>query len=76
VVLTKEDGTREEVDLRASGRRAGDGDSAAMPEPVADGRVEIPDRPEPERDVPGTSPMDAVIDELDRVFDPDGRSAP
>jgi transposase InsO family protein len=35
VVLTRSDGAREEVDLEAPGRRAEEGDEAAMPEPIA-----------------------------------------
>jgi hypothetical protein len=35
VVLTRSDGGREEVDLEAGGRRTGEDETAAMPEPVA-----------------------------------------
>lgn len=40
VVLTRSDGTREEVDLDASGRRAGEDEAVAMPEPVAPSAIE------------------------------------
>ncbi len=35
VILTRSDGAREEVDLEATGRRAGEGSVAELPEPVA-----------------------------------------
>jgi transposase InsO family protein len=40
VVLTRSDGAREEVDLEAGGRRAGEDAVATMPEPVAPSAIE------------------------------------
>jgi transposase InsO family protein len=61
VILTKADGTREEVNLKAPGRRAGPGESTAMPAPAAVG-AELADLPstvqEPEEPAPGTSSLD------------------
>jgi hypothetical protein len=39
-VLTRSDGAREEVDLEAGGRRAGEDAVATMPEPVAPSAIE------------------------------------
>ena len=45
VVLTRSDGAREEVDLEASGRRAGETELATMPEPVAATAIESASAP-------------------------------
>lgn len=65
VVLTKDDGSREEVDLSAPGRREDDGDQL-LPEAVAsEGRLR--DHPSHQGDprlAPGASPLDAILPEL------------
>jgi hypothetical protein len=64
VVLTKEDGTREEVDLTVSGRRGHPGESDEMPEPVSqDGAPPDIRRLPGEKELPppGTSVLDEVI---------------
>ena len=64
VVLTKGDGTREEVDLSLSGRRAESGEAPVLPAPLSTGAAlaDAPgrtgDAPEP---APGTSPLDEVL---------------
>jgi len=67
VVLTKEDGTREEVDLAATGRRARDGEEAPDPDPVAVVGT-LPPAPgfpeeEPEDLPPGVSRLDAILED-------------
>jgi transposase InsO family protein len=76
VVLTKEDGSREEVDLSAPGLRVEGESLVQLPEPLA---VEgsPPDHPATREDgielAPGMSPLDAVLDDLDLSFcDDDG----
>jgi transposase InsO family protein len=72
VVLTKGDGTREEVDLASEGRRVEPGESAAMPEPVAvcGPRSEVVGaevaREEGELRAPGESPLDDALEVLQR----------
>jgi transposase InsO family protein len=68
VVLTRGDGSREEVDLAATGRRAEPGEEVIWPEPVAviglvnpDTELEE-DASEAEPPAPGTSPIDELID--------------
>jgi hypothetical protein len=67
VILQKGDGTREEVDLQAPGRRAeGTGVEQVLPPSLAaEGR--IPDHPGTEEDAeaaPGTSPLDSALEDL------------
>ncbi len=69
VVLTKSDGSREEVDLTAPGRRADQpGVAQALPEPVSvEGR--LPDHPASVEDgpvAPGASPLDQALCDLHR----------
>ena len=65
VVWTKGDGTREEVDLTAPGRRAdGIGVPQMLPDAVAtDGTAAWPVPPEVEQP-PGTSPLDTALADL------------
>ena len=64
VVLTREDGQRETVNLSATGRR-GDGPSE-LPEALATGALLNSVRdPEDEEQAPGTSPLDDVLVLLD-----------
>jgi transposase InsO family protein len=69
VVLMK-GGEREEVDLSAPGRRTEEGESVVAPEPVtptarvSDAAEELDE--ETEEPPPGTSPLDAVIEEPER----------
>jgi hypothetical protein len=72
VVLTKGDGTREEVDLASEGRRVEPGESATMPEPVAVcgapsdvTGAEVPVE-EGELRAPGESPLDDALAVLQR----------
>lgn len=67
VVMTKEDGSREEVDLSAPGKR-GEGESQDLPDPVS--AAGVPEAhpalaDDPADPAPGTSPLDAVLDELE-----------
>ena len=71
VVLTHEDGRREEVDLASSGRRTQPGEEAAMPDPVAVGSAltALPGVDEdPPLEAPGTSPLDAGLERLREEF--------
>ncbi|MEZ6184153.1 MAG: IS481 family transposase [Planctomycetota bacterium] len=64
VVLVRDDGVREAVDLRATGKRAAPGEVAALPAPQAPG-PEPDDHPAVEgagEQAPGTSPIDALAD--------------
>lgn len=67
VVLTKEDGTREEVDLAAPGRRSVDDEDVTDPEPVAVvGTLPPPpgfDEGEMQELPPGVSRLDAILAE-------------
>lgn len=68
VILTKGDGTREEVDLKAPGRRAGPGEPTEVPEPAAvSARLE--DLPatagRAEEPAPGTSSLDEDLPRLE-----------
>jgi transposase InsO family protein len=78
VVLTKGDGTREEVDLASEGRRVEPGKDASMPEPVAvcgpksdvvGAEVAPDENPSGE---PGESPLDDALDVLAQNFDAAG----
>ena len=66
VVLTREDGVREEVNLGATGRRAEPGQEAVLPEPAAlvDPAEETSDEP-----APGTSPLDEGLARLQQALD-------
>jgi transposase InsO family protein len=70
VVLTKGDGSREEVDLAHEGPRAEPREETSMPEPVAvcAGPSDVLgaeiDEEEGDLAPPGSSPLDGVIDEL------------
>lgn len=72
VVLTKGDGTREEVDLANEGRRVDHEDPPSMPEPVAVRGGELAvmgsevDASEAELSDPGTSALDEALDVLSR----------
>jgi len=74
VVLTKEDGTREEVDLSAPGRRAEAGEVPVEPDPVATPGVVSPlpglTEGEGEDPPPGTSPLDEILDRHTTEEDP------
>jgi transposase InsO family protein len=68
VVMTTEDGRREEVDLRAPGKRAEAGEEAAepLPEPVTPQGLplnELPEASEPES--PGESALDEGLEKLE-----------
>jgi hypothetical protein len=72
VILTKTDGTREEVDLAAPGRRAGPGRAVEMPEPVAiEGRaVDLPGSDAKEGELPpGSSPLDGALERIAEKID-------
>jgi len=77
VILTRDNGTREEVDLKASGRRAAPGRTVEMAEPVAvQGRTtDLPgsegDEPEP---APGESPLDEGLKRLSDAIGEGARS--
>jgi hypothetical protein len=64
VILTK-DGQREEVDLKAPGRRAEVGMEEALPEPVAVAGVpsSLPGTEDEAEPAPGTSALDGLLDE-------------
>jgi transposase InsO family protein len=76
VVLTRGDGTRETVDLAATGRRADAGDEQTMPLPVSTG-VTVPPLPGTDHDddgastPPGASPLDGSLDLLEAAFSDD-----
>ena len=77
VVLTREDGGRETVDLGAPGRRSRDDGPGDMPRPVAV-TASPPELPGTDDDgdddgagAPGASPLDGVLDELDVLLVPD-----
>ena len=67
VILTRDDGTREEVDLKATGKRADPDEPAEMPEPVS-ASAAAPHHTDPETQEepppPGTSPLDEGLDRL------------
>ncbi|MCO5164768.1 MAG: DDE-type integrase/transposase/recombinase [Planctomycetes bacterium] len=73
VVLTRDDGTRETVDLTATGRRAETGDAQALPLPVSTG-VTLPTLPGTDdgddgaSTPPGASPLDGALDALEAAF--------
>ncbi len=74
VVMTKGDGSREEVDLSAPGRRNDEAGPQVLPDPVAAGGV-VPSHPAITDDVvegPGESPLDAALDRLSEGFDEAG----
>ncbi|MBK8172710.1 MAG: DDE-type integrase/transposase/recombinase [Sandaracinaceae bacterium] len=67
VVMTKSDGTREEVDLAAEGRRAQTDERAEVPDPVAvHGAPEDPSAManDSEQLAPGESPLESALDVL------------
>jgi transposase InsO family protein len=74
VVLTRDDGERETVDLRAPGRRADETGEPALPRPVTV-TVEGPSLPGLDRDgeelAPGTSHLDEGLAELDAALEGD-----
>jgi len=73
VVMTKGDGSREEVDLRAPGRRTHEAGEQRLPDPVASEGV-APGHPSTEEDAregPGESPLDNAIDALRESFTED-----
>jgi transposase InsO family protein len=66
VVLTRGDGTREEVDLAATGRRAEPGEVTTWPEPVAvtgivGAEAEAEEEGDEELPPPGTSSLDEIV---------------
>jgi hypothetical protein len=63
VVLTKEDGTREEVDLRVTGKRAEPEASAEMPTPASESLTRDP------LPAPGTSTLDEDLPRLAESLD-------
>jgi transposase InsO family protein len=66
VVLTREDGTRERVDLGATGRRAAEEIEQTLPRPVAAQVVVTSATPDDEDDLPpGASPLDGALEALD-----------
>jgi len=70
VVLTKDDGSREEVDLTAPGRRDDDGEQTLPDAVTSQGR--IPDHAAhdgPADRPPGSSPLDAILPELAEGFE-------
>ena len=76
VVMTKEDGSREEVDLSAPGRRTDEPGEQTLPESLA---VEglTPDHPatdDDDREGPGASPLDGALDQLREAFGDDETS--
>src|SRR5262245_30712498 len=78
VVLTHEDGRREEVDLASSGRRVEAGEPALMPEPVAVGQSADPlpgTEDDEELPAPGTSPLDEGL-ELSEPIEEDAEQTP
>jgi transposase InsO family protein len=76
VVLTRGDGTRETVDLTATGRRADAGADQTLPLPVSTG-VTVPPLPGTDHDddgastPPGASPLDGALDALEAAFGED-----
>jgi len=84
VVLTREDGTREEVNLAATGRRVDEGDSPELPEPlaVAGAVADHPATTTRDEAAPGRSPLDEGLNQLadalgvdDEGDDPSAREA-
>jgi transposase InsO family protein len=72
VVLTREDGDRETVDLRAPGRRSESPGVLQLPEPVAPtvSLTSLPGLDEARDELPpGASPLDGAFDALDRSLD-------
>jgi transposase InsO family protein len=69
VILTGPDGKREEVDLRATGRRAHRTPSASPPSTSgAESPTTVTSNPlAPDRPSPGTSPLDAGLAAIDRL---------
>lgn len=68
VILTSEDGTREAVNLSATGLRGADDQPDALPEPVTSSVPSSgPGQEEPP--APGTSPLDDVLIDLDTILD-------
>jgi hypothetical protein len=75
VVLTKEDGSREEVDLTAEGPRLEPHQELELPDPQAVcGRLKELATPE-EETVPGASALDGVLEDLTEVLDEEGDDA-
>jgi hypothetical protein len=70
VILTKENGTREEVDLRATGKRAQPDEPSDMPAPVSASSA-APHHTDPETQEepppPGTSPLDEGLRRLAKL---------
>jgi len=70
VILTREDGSREEVDLSHEGKRATEGQESAMPAPLAVSGPVVPvmgaevEASESEVQAPGSSPLDEVLEVL------------
>lgn len=75
VILTKTDGTREEVDLTAPGRRAGPLRPVGMPEAVAvEGRgIDLPGSEAQPEAAPGVSPLDEGLERLAHSLDKEDR---
>jgi len=73
VVLTREDGTREEVNLSATGRRGDNSAEQSLPLPVAVSGPPTLAVPEAEP-APGTSPLDEGLALLDALADPGAES--
>lgn len=70
VVLTRDDGERETVDLRAPGRRTEGADPTELPEPVAPtvSLTSLPGLAEEREELPpGASPLDGTLDALDEI---------
>jgi transposase InsO family protein len=66
VVLTRDDGTRERVDLGATGRRATEEAEPTLPLPVALVTTTCGATPDDDGEAPpGTSPLDDALDALD-----------
>jgi len=72
VILTGDNGMREEVNLSAPGRRADDGQATELPVPVStQGRPpEHPSVQAPAQSVPGTSALDQGLAQLRDILDP------
>lgn len=74
VVLTRDDGTREEVDLGAMGRRSVERPALELPEPVSVHAAPPDDRGTEDDSVdapPGGSPLDGVLVRLRAALDDD-----
>ena len=76
VILTSENGVREEVDLASSGKRAEEGQALELPTPVSvQGRsYEHPAVQAPAQSAPGASVLDAGLEELRGIMDPQNGS--